>query len=136
MPSTVPRAAAALFATVPTHDYADFGVGAAFQPKRVYDWLALKKEDAAHIASVSTQSIRWDDHMPTDVRDRFEEIGSIINMAAAALGGDIHKTSLWFRTPNPLLGDISPRDMVRLGRYMRLRKYILSASSESARVAA
>jgi hypothetical protein len=35
---------------------------------------------------------------------------------------------LWFKTRNPLLGDISPRDMIRLGRFERLRKFIINAA--------
>ena len=31
------------------------------------------------------------------------------------------------RQSNPLLGDISPRDMIRLGRFERLRKFIINA---------
>jgi hypothetical protein len=41
--------------------------------------------------------------------------------------GDIEKTALWFRTPNPMLGNISPRDMIRFGRYKRLLKFVTEA---------
>jgi hypothetical protein len=27
--------------------------------------------------------------------------------------GDTNRAVLWFRSPNPLLGDLSPRDMIR-----------------------
>jgi hypothetical protein len=38
---------------------------------------------------------------------------------------------LWFKTPNPLLGDIAPRDMIRIGRFKKLRQFILQALSEN-----
>ena len=41
--------------------------------------------------------------------------------------GDTDKTVLWFKARNPLLGDISPKEMIRLGRYERLRKFIINA---------
>jgi hypothetical protein len=46
------------------------------------------------------------------------------------LGGDADKTGTWFKTRNPLLGDISPRDMICLGRFQRLRKFIWLAMSD------
>ncbi len=56
-------------------------------------------------------------------------------LVALAFDGDDHKAAIWFRTKNPLLGDISPRDMIRLGRFDRLRKFILSAMTEQAAAA-
>ena len=74
--------------------------------------------------------MRYDDAIPAPVRERLEEIANTINMVAHAFGGDQEKTLAWFRARNPLLGDISPRDMIRLGRYERLRKFIINAMME------
>jgi len=52
------------------------------------------------------------------------------NLVAEFFDGDPVKTALWFRTPNPMLGDMSPRDMIRYGRYKRLQKFILEAREE------
>lgn len=38
--------------------------------------------------------------------------------------GNIHKTKLWFDTPNPLLGDIRPKEMAWLGRHKKLDAFI------------
>ena len=46
------------------------------------------------------------------------------------MGGDADKTGTWFKTRNPLLGDISPRDMICLGRFQRLRKFIWLAMGD------
>ena len=51
-------------------------------------------------------------------------------MVAKAFDGDVDKTTAWFRARNPMLGDVSPRDMIRLGRYERLRKFIINAMME------
>lgn len=115
-----------LFDTVP-EDVMNFGVGSSFDPKLVQSLLGLKKEDVSRIASVSVKSVRYDDAIPAPVRERLEEIGSTINMVAQAFGGDPDKTAAWFRAKNPLLGDVSPKDMIRLGRYDRLRKFIINA---------
>lgn len=115
-----------LFNTVP-EDILQFGRGADFSPKAVSDLLNLKKEDVSRLSAVSVKSVRYDDAMPEQVRNRLEEIASTINMVAQQFEGDVEKTVAWFKARNPLLGDISPRDMIRLGRYERLRKFIINA---------
>lgn len=111
-------------------DYMHFGRGSAFDPRRVPELLDLKKADVSRLAAVSVSSVRYDDAIPVQVRERLEEIANTINLVAQAFDGDAEKTLMWFRTRNPLLGDISPKDMIRLGRYERLRKFIINAMTE------
>ena len=118
-----------LFDTVPD-DILQFGHGDSFDAKRVPSLLGLKKEDVSRLASVSVKSVRYDDAIPEQVRERLEEIANTINMVARAFDGDPDKTTAWFRARNPMLGDVSPRDMIRLGRYERLRKFIINAMME------
>lgn len=120
-----------LFDTVPT-DYLKFGRGSAFDARRVQEVLGLKKEDVSRLAAVSVKSVRYDEAMPAQVRERFEEIANTINLVAQAFDGDIEKTVAWFKARNPLLGDISPKEMIRLDRYERLRKFIINAMVERA----
>jgi len=70
--------------------------------------------------------------MPAQIRERFEEIANTINLVAQAFDGDIEKTVAWFKARNPLLGDVSPKEMIRLDRYERLRKFIINAMVERA----
>ncbi len=116
-----------LFDTVPKIDYLNFGIGDSFDAKAVPNMLGLKKEDVSRLASVSVRSVRYEQHIPEAVRERLEEIAATANMVAAVFDGNPEKTAAWFRARNPLLGDISPRDMIRLGRYERLRKFIINA---------
>jgi hypothetical protein len=120
----------ALFRTVPNRDALNFGYGEEFNAKRVADFLDLDKQSVSRISSVAKASVRYDDHIPRAVKERLEEIASVANMVASVFDGDNAKTALWFRTKNPMLGDISPRDMIRLGRYDRLRKFIVSAMAD------
>lgn len=64
--------------------------------------------------------------------ESLEQITSTFDLAAQAFDGDAEKTALWFRTKNPMLGDIAPRDMIRLGRFDRLRRFIVGAIAERA----
>lgn len=119
----------ALFDTVPP-DLMGFGLGSSFNAKSVQSFLSLKKEDVSRIADVSPKSVRFDDAMPVPVRERLQEIANTINLVARFFGGDADKTGTWFKTRNPLLGDISPRDMICLGRFQRLRKFIWLAMGD------
>jgi hypothetical protein len=119
-----------LFSNIPEHDVLGFGLGQQFEPHRVSDFLDLKKTDVSRLADVSPKSVRYDSDMPRAMYDRLEEIAITCNLVAEAFDGDVNKTALWFKARNPLLGDVSPRDMVRLGRFDRLRKFIISAMKE------
>lgn len=57
------------------------------------------------------------------------EIDDIIDMVADYFDGDLEKIKLWFDIENPLLGGMSPRDMIIYGRHLKLRKFVLSAIS-------
>jgi len=124
----------ALFDTVPP-DLMGFGLGSSFNAKSVQSFLGLKKEEVSRIADVSPKSVRFDEAMPEPVRERLQEIAITINWVAKVFGGDADKTVTWFKTRNPLLGDLSPRDMIRLGRFERLRGFILDALSAHASTA-
>ena len=115
-----------LFDTV-TSDPLRFGIGSSFEPKRVTEALGLKKQDVSRLASVSVKSVRYDDAMPEQMRERLEEIAQTVNLVAQMFDGDAEKAVAWFKARNPMLGDVSPREMIRLGRYERLRKFIVNA---------
>lgn len=121
---------ASLFLSVPNRDTLHFGNGSEFEPRKVAEFMQLDRNAVSKIASVSAASVRWDQNAPKAVVERLEEIGAVANMVADIFDGDVAKTALWFRTKNPMLGDIAPRDMVRLGRYDRLRRFIVSAIQE------
>ncbi|MFM1906637.1 MAG: hypothetical protein RLZZ591_314 [Pseudomonadota bacterium] len=118
-----------LFDTVPP-DVMGFGLGASFNGKSVQTFLGLKKEDVSRLADVSPKSVRFDDAMPEPVRELLQDIGITINLVARVFDGDTEKTVVWFQTRNPLLGDMSPKEMIRVGRFERLRKFILGALQE------
>jgi len=54
----------------------------------------------------------------------------ICSLVAAFFAGDPVKTGLWFRTKKSLLGELSPRDMIRYGRTENLRQVVLAARYE------
>ncbi|MFC4526247.1 hypothetical protein ISN76_19520 [Dyella halodurans] len=124
--------AASPLSNVAKRDYLGFGLDDQFQPHRVSQWLGLEKDDVARIANIPLDLVRHDDNMPTKARNRLEEIAIACNFIAEIFDGDLVRTWAWFQAANPMLGDVSPRDMVRLGRFDRLRKFIVSALDERA----
>src|SRR5881392_3427038 len=121
-----------LFATVPDKDYLGFWADQTLNAREVVDFLDLNKRDVAKLAGVASASVRFDQKIPKEVLDRLKEIANICGLVAQFFGGDIAKTALWFKTVNPLLGNISPRDMIRYGRYEKLRHFVMSALEENA----
>jgi len=71
--------------------------------------------------------VRFDSRIPAELRERLTEIATICELVAEHFDGDVAKTALWFRVPNPLLGNLSPRDQIRLGRYRKVLKFVFEA---------
>lgn len=123
---------AALFRTVADRDYLGFWANESLKTRAVAEFLDLDKRDIAKVAHVAPASVRYDDKIPKDVLDRLHEIANICALVAQHFEGNVTKTALWFKAKNPLFGDIAPRDMIRFGRYEKLRRFILSAIEENA----
>lgn len=63
------------------------------------------------------------------MRDKREAAESLANYDACVLineffKGNKDKALTWWNTSNPLLGDITPVDMVKMGRSLKLLKII------------
>src|SRR5450755_615782 len=117
---------AVAFDTVPDTNHLGL-LGRQADPRKIVDFLSFKKEDVARFAGVSKESVRYDVKIPAEVRDRLMQIASICELVAQHFDGDARRTALWFSVPNPLLGNISPRDMIRLGRYHKVVRLVLEA---------
>lgn len=124
--------ATALFGTVAREDRLGFWRSGAVDARKVVDFLDLSRADVAKVAGVAPASVRFDQKTPREVRDRIDEIANVVSLVAQFFGGDAARTALWFKTPNPMLGGIPPRDMIRFGRYERLLKFVLEALEENA----
>lgn len=127
-----PSTSSGLFGTVSDRDRLGFYEDDEFKAKSVVEFLQFTNSDVSRLAAVSKNSVRYDELIPREVRERLEEIANICNLVASHFGGDAQKTALWFRTKNPMLGDISPRDIIRFGRYDKLRRFVIGALSDAA----
>lgn len=94
--------------------------------EKIVRTLSLKKSDISAATSIKIPSIRYDSKMPKELELRLLEWATAINLVAEYFN-DQHKTMIWLKTPNPQLGDISPRDMIRIGRFKKLLSFIQTA---------
>ena len=111
--------------TVPTHDYLHLLEGNT--PKKVVEFLDLSRSDISKAMKMDKESVRFDDQITKDLERRLYEIANICELMAGYFNGDIQKTALWFKIKNPVLGGITPRDMIRYGRYKKLELFIRNA---------
>jgi hypothetical protein len=110
-----------LFNTVPSSNYLGFYDKEGNYPERVVKFLKLDVNDVSKATGFSKTLVG---KMPKELVQRIVEIGNICELVANHFHGDTKKTALWFQLPNPLLGDVSPRDMIRVGRYKKLFKIV------------
>jgi len=122
-----------IFSTVSKKDYLSFFKKNEPEYNRIKKFLDFKKEDISKATGVSLSSIRFDQRIPPEVQQRMKEWANLVNLVAEHFEGNAEKTALWFITPNPLLGNVTPRDMIRFGRYRKLFKFIFNALSENKR---
>lgn len=121
-----------LFASIPQEDNLHLYDGGELDAKKVVDFLDYKKRDVATAADVSIKSVRYDHKMPAALRERIREWAVAINLVGGFFR-DERRTMLWFHTPNPMLGNVSPKAMIRAGRFAKLLRYIQTALDENAR---
>jgi hypothetical protein len=121
----------ALFNTVPKEDYLEFFKGKRPDYNRVVQFNHYKKEDVARATGVNIHSVRYDEKIPKELEERLKEWANLFNLVAEFFDGDAKKTELWFSVSNPMLGDIPPRDMIRIGRYKKLLSFVLNSLAEN-----
>jgi len=122
----------ALFDTVPSKSQDFLTLFGSGRPNyhRVVELLDFKKSEVAKATSVPKDSVRYDAKIPKELEDRLLEWA----LALTAVGRyfkDPQKAVLWFKIPNPLLGNVAPRDMIRVGRFQKLHRFIQTALEEN-----
>jgi uncharacterized protein (DUF2384 family) len=118
-----------LFRTVSSRDRLHFWQGTSLNYQKVRDFTGLETRDLARITGLAKSSVRYDEKAPKEVREHLENIANICNLVFQFFQDDV-KTKLWLQTPNPMLGNVSPRDMIRFGRYAKLLRFVTQAMEE------
>jgi len=113
-----------IFSNIPTGDLFGIKTDQGFDYQEAAKFLSMNKKAVAKAAGVSEQSVRYDERMPTDLKEFFMELVSVLSVVSSQLGEDKDKTRLWFNMPNPMLGGVSPMNMILLGKHKKLMKFI------------
>ena len=117
-----------IFSSVPSRNYLPvYGEANKLDYKQAVELMDLHHKDIANATNTPIKSVRFDSRIPMEVAKRIEEWVVLLELVAEFFEGNVDKAILWFRTPNYLLGNISPRDMIRFGRYKKLMKYVQNA---------
>ena len=90
----MPSARPALFCTVPEKDNLGFWAGPRLKAEAVVDFLEFKKADVAKIAGVSLASVRFDQKIPKQVRDRLMQLATLCELVAQYFGGDVEDIAM------------------------------------------
>lgn len=118
-----------LFNTVAPRDGLKFWHQGVVDLERLRDVTGFDNKDLAQIAGVARSSVRTDVKAPRELREHLENIANICNLVFEFFHDDV-KTKLWLQTSNPMLGNISPRDMIRFGRFAKLQRFVTQAITE------
>jgi uncharacterized protein (DUF2384 family) len=118
-----------LFSTVAPNDGLKFFKGNVVSIERVREITGLDNNDLAKIAGVPRGSVRNDSKAPKQVLEHLENIANICNLVFEFFNDNV-KTKVWLQTPNPMLGNMSPRDMIRFGRFAKLQRFVANAIVE------
>lgn len=121
----------ALFDTVPEKDYGEFFLHGEVDSNKVVKFLNYRKKDVSEATGILSAKIRYEPKkIPPLLLTHIKEWAVAINLVAGFFN-DAQKTALWFQIRNPLLGGFSPREMIRMGRFKKLSKFIQTALDEN-----
>jgi len=116
---------------IPNPDHLGFWAEQTLQPRKVAEFLDLDRQTLAKFSGVALRGVRFDARIPQPVLEWLTEIAHICDLVAEFFRGDAVKTRLWFQTRNPMLGDLSPRDLIRIGLHRKLHRFIVEALKEN-----
>jgi uncharacterized protein (DUF2384 family) len=122
---------AALFDTVAPNDSLKFWNGGKLDYVKVREFAGFDTGDVARMTGVAKTSVRFDERAPTEVKEHMAAIANICNLVFQFFDDPV-KTKVWLQTPNPMLGYTAPRDMIRLGRYNKLLRFVTDALEDGA----
>lgn len=119
-----------LFNTVPKEEVFNFYENGKLDCKKVVNFFGYHTKDVAKATGIPERSIRYDNRIPENLYTHLIEWANAINLVGSFFR-DPQKTVLWFEVPNPLLGNLSPKEMIKLGRFKKLIKFIQQSIDEN-----
>lgn len=116
-----------LFSTVPRDEWGFLSQKGEINYKKVVNTFGLSNIEVAKAANIKPSSVRYNNKVPKNLVKLIEELISIFSVVSNQFDNDKEKTILWFKAVNPLLGGVSPLQMIILGKSKRLMEFIDAA---------
>ena len=115
-----------IFNTAPKHDVFGFYDKGKIKYKEIADILDFNRKEISKAARVAVSSVRYaENKIPDKMKDFFSAMAWLFYVTHAHLK-DKDKALLWFKSPNPICGGFSPKDMICMGQYKKLIKIVSS----------
>ena len=115
-----------IFNTVPKHDVFGFYDKSKIRYKKVADTLDFSRKEISKAARVAVSSVRYEENkIPDKMRDFFTNMAWLLCVTHEYLKNK-NKVMLWLKSPNPICGGFSPKDMICMGQYKKLVKIVSS----------
>ncbi len=115
-----------IFNTVPKNDIFGFYDKGKIQYKQVANILSFNRKEISKAARVAVSSVRYEeDKMPCKIKDFLTAMVWLLHVTHEHLK-DENKVIQWIKSPNPICGGFSPKDMICMGQYKKLVKIVSS----------
>src|SRR5258708_20398412 len=108
-----------IFDNVPKTNLLELYHGNQLEYEKVIGLLEFSKSEISKISGIPVGSVRYDQRIPKEIEDRLNEWAVALELVAQFFQ-EAGKAVLWFKIPNPMLGNVTPRDMIRVGRFKKL----------------
>lgn len=119
-----------LFSTVPKEKRIEalFDENHDVNVKGLLEFLDLSRGDLAAVFDVKVDSVRFDERMPSEMKDWCIATANICELVGKYFGkGNDVKAKTWFKVPNPLLDGECPLDFIKTGRTKDLESRVVGS---------
>lgn len=115
-----------IFNTVPRNDVFGFYDKGKVKYKEVADTLDFNRKEISKAARVAVNSIRYEESkIPDKMKEFLTTMAWLLHITHKHLKNK-EKVTLWLKSPNPVCGGFSPKDMICMGQYKKLVKIVSS----------
>ena len=115
-----------IFNTVPKQDVFGLYGKSKIKYKKVADTLDFSRKEISKATRVAVSSVRYEENkIPDKMKDFFTNMAWLLCVTYEHLK-DKNKVMLWLKSPNPICGGFSPKDMICMGQYKKLVKIVSS----------
>ena len=110
--------------SIPNH-FGLFDIEGEVNCEKTINSIQLSKDELAQSFQLSSNQLRFD-RASKETKKVIAELAESIERVAEIFSGNKAKTKRWFNVPNPHFGNASPKDIIIIGRFERVKKFIFS----------